>query len=139
MPNSFIPSSSDAESVAESDAESAAESVLVESADGALAKARAHLRSSRTFGFAIALPLLARKGSSRGSLFDSGATHFIHPTDEGAIEGSWQPDVPYVIIGDGKRLPCFGSVLVAFVPPPDVGGPDIIRRVLIAPRVFTRV
>ena len=28
------------------------------------------------------------------SMWDGGATHFVHENDDGAIAGTWQPDVP---------------------------------------------
>ena len=70
-------------------------------------------------------------------LFDSGATHWVHPSDAGAIEGSWRPDVEGLVLGDKNILPAFGSVEKCFIMPD--GGPDITRRVLIAPGVCSRV
>jgi hypothetical protein len=63
----------------------------------------------------------------------------VHEDDKGAIPGSWQPDVAGLRLGDDTFIPAFGSVLKDFIPPPDVGGPDIRRRVLIAPAVASRV
>ena len=42
-------------------------------------------------------------------------------------------------LGDDRFIPAFGSVLKNFIPPPEIGGPDIQRRVLIAPDVASRV
>jgi hypothetical protein len=95
----------------------------------------------------VHMPNLLKHGSilkaaadTRGSsLFDGGATHIVHEDDKGAIPGSWQPDVAGLRLGDDTFIPAFGSVLKDFIPPPDVGGPDIRRRVLIAPAVASRV
>ena len=38
-------------------------------------------------------------------LFDSGATHWVHPSDAGAIEGSWRPDVSGLVLGDKNVCP----------------------------------
>jgi uncharacterized protein YigA (DUF484 family) len=84
--------------------------------------------------------ILKAAADTRGSsLFDGGATHIVHEDDKGAIPGSWQPDVAGLRLGDDTFIPAFGSVLKDFIPPPDVGGPDIRRRVLIAPAVASRV
>ena len=84
--------------------------------------------------------ILKTAADSRGSsLFDGGATHIVHEDDTGAIAGSWQPDVAGLRLGDDTFIPAFGSVLKDFIPPLDVGGPDIRRRVLIAPAVASRV
>ncbi|KOO32466.1 opie1 pol protein, partial [Chrysochromulina tobinii] len=84
--------------------------------------------------------ILKAVADTRGSsLFDGGATHIVHEDDKGAIPGSWQPDVAGLRLGDDTFIPAFGSVLKDFIPPPDVGGPDIRRRVLIAPAVASRV
>ena len=84
--------------------------------------------------------ILRAAADTRGSsLFDGGATHIVHEDDKGAIHGSWQPDVAGLRLGDDTFIQAFGSVLKDFIPPPDVGGPDIRRRVLIAPAVACRV
>ena len=70
------------------------------------------------------------------SLFDGGATHFIHPTDYGALPGSWQRDVPGLHLGDKGFLRAYGSVEKLFLPPPGVDGDPVKRRVLIAPQVM---
>ena len=77
--------------------------------------------------------LMAIFASATASLLDSGATHTVHPNDAGAIEGSWQPDVPGLSLGDKSVLPVYGSVEKDFIHPD--GGPDLRRRVLIAPEV----
>jgi hypothetical protein len=73
------------------------------------------------------------------SLLDGGATHYVHSNDAGAIPGTWRPDVPGLSLGDNSFIKAYGSVEKDFIPPSDVGGPDIRRRVLIAPNVATRV
>jgi len=73
------------------------------------------------------------------SLMDSGATHNVHDTDSGALPDSWRADIPGVRLGDGTFLPAFGSVLKAFIPPKNVGGADIIRRVVVAPGASKQV
>ena len=72
-------------------------------------------------------------------MWDGGATHYVHENDDGAIAGTWKKDVPGLHLGDDSWLPAFGSVEKDFIPPASVGGPDIRRRVLIAPGVATRI
>jgi hypothetical protein len=82
--------------------------------------------------------ILKAAADTRGSsLFDGGATHIVHEDDKGAVPGSWRPDVAGLRLGDDTFIPAFGSVLKDLIPPPDVSGPDIRRRVLvlIAPAV----
>ena len=83
--------------------------------------------------------LKAAANTRDSSIYDGGATHIVHEDDEGAIPGSWQPDVAGLRLGDDTFIHAFGSVLKDFIPPHDVGGPDIRRRVLIAPAVASRV
>ena len=84
--------------------------------------------------------ILKAAADTRGSsLFDGGATHIVHEDDKGAVPGSWRPDVAGLRLGDDTFIPAYGSVLKDFIPPADVGGPDIRRRVLIAPAVASRV
>ena len=80
---------------------------------------------------------MAATSDAARDLLDSGATHYVHPSDAGAIEGSWRPDVDGLVVGDGNLLPAFGSVEKRFMVPS--GGPDVVRRVLICPGVCTRV
>ena len=83
---------------------------------------------------ALPLPSTKQRRPRDSSLFDSGATHSIHATDVGAVPGSWQPDVTGLWVGNKQFLPCYGSVDKDFIDPG--GGPDIRRRVLIAPGVL---
>ena len=92
--------------------------------------------SDMSYGIALPLPPTKRPRLPGKSLFDSGATHYVRSTDVGAIPGSWRKDVPGLWVGNKQFLPVFGSVEMDFIPPPDVGGPDIRRRVLIAPGVL---
>ena len=77
--------------------------------------------------------LCALFASATASLLDSGATHSVHPSDLGAIDGTWRPDVRGLTLGDKSFLPVYGSVEKLFIHP--LGGEDIRRRVLIAPGV----
>ena len=77
--------------------------------------------------------------TSTTSLFDGGASHFVEDNDYGAIEGTFRIDITRLRVGNNKFMPVIGSVEKAFIPPPTIGGPDIIRRVLIAPDVLCRV
>jgi hypothetical protein len=83
--------------------------------------------------------LKAAADTRDSSLFDGGATHIVHGDDDGAIPGSWKPDVASLRLSDDTFIPAFGSVLKDFIPPHDVGGPDIRRRVLIAPEVAYKI
>jgi hypothetical protein len=69
--------------------------------------------------------LKAAANTRDSSIYDGGATHIVHEDDEGAILGSWQPDVAGLRLGDDTFIPAFGSVLKDFIPPHNVGGPDI--------------
>ena len=77
--------------------------------------------------------------SPRRTLFDSGASHIVHPTDHGAIPGTWQAANKGLYLGNDSYMPVLGSVEKDFIVPPPIGGPDIRRRVLIAPTVCTNV
>ena len=89
-------------------------------------------------GTGCLIALSARDIGRAQSLFDSGATHFVHPNDDGAIPGSWRSDVPYLTLGDGNKLQVYGSVEKLFRPEGLLGEP-LRRRVLIAPGVALRV
>ena len=107
-----------------------------------LAIASSTARTSRSItGMLMPLPNSSQpsRASDHCSLFDSGASHFVEPNDFGAIAGSFRHDVKRLRVGDNRFMPVVGSVEKAFIPPADVGGPDIIRRVLIAPGVLCRV
>ena len=80
---------------------------------------------------------LAHGRETASSLVDGGATHIIHPTDYGAIPGTWQHDCKRLRLGDKSFMETYGSVEKLFVVP--CGGPPIRRRVLIAPKVMGMV
>ena len=84
-------------------------------------------------------PSSRRASSSRRTLFDSGASHIVHPTDHGAIPGTWQAANKGLYLGNDSYMPVLGSVEKDFIVPPPACGPDIRRRVLIAPTVCTNV
>ena len=77
--------------------------------------------------------------SPRRTLFDSGASHIVHPTDHGAIPGTWQAANKGLYLGNDSYMPVVGTVEKDLIVPPSIGGPDIRRRVLIAPTVCTNV
>ena len=95
----------------------------------AIAKDHAQLYRTRGWGSFMGLGV-----SDARDLLDSGATHFVHPSDAGAIEGTWRPDIEGLTLGNKDVLPCYGSVEKHFVV--GDGGPDIKRRVLIAQRTL---
>ena len=104
---------------------------------GLLEHTRTLLRTQPNVGWLFALPAESLSAVSEW-LFDSGATHHIHPNDDGAIPGTWLADVPHLTLGDNSKLPVYGSV-EKFIRPPELRGPPLRRRVLIAPGVLTRV
>ena len=95
------------------------------------------MRSHPDVAWLLALPAEAPSATSEW-LFDSGATHHIHPNDDGAIPGTWLPDVPHLRLGDNSKLPVYGSV-EKLIRPAGLQGTPLRRRVLIAPGVLTRV
>ena len=105
--------------------------------NGLLQRARAHLRSNSNIAWLFAMPAETASTATEW-LFDSGATHHIHPNDDGTIPGSWRPDVPHLRLGDNSKLPVYGSV-EKLVRPAGLQGKPLRRRVLIAPGVLTRV
>ena len=72
-------------------------------------------------------------------LNDGGATHLVDMDLEGCLPGTWRPDIKGLRIGDKSILPAQGSCLKAFQMPSEIGGPDLIRRVLICPNAALRV
>ena len=82
-------------------------------------------------------PLRSAPVASHRTLFDSGASHTVHPTDFGAIPGTWQPMNKGLYLGNDSYMPVVGTVEKDFIVPS--GGPDIRRRVLIAPTVCALV
>jgi len=107
--------------------------------NGAVAMMRASVRGTRV---TPDLQTVARMNLTKGTvpslmLSDSGASHYIDRDDFGCVDGSWQPDIPGLHLGDDSLIPAYGSCEKDYIDPG--GGPDVRRRTLICPDVAARV
>jgi hypothetical protein len=107
--------------------------------DGALVMMQSPAKPTR---ITCGLQMVARMNFTTGTvpslmLSDSGVSHYIDPDDYGCVDGSWQPDIPGLHLGDDSLIPAYGSCEKDYIDPG--GGLDVRRRTLLCPDVAARV